>query len=152
MLLFIMSLFIFYQTENIVLFTLSDMLDWVEFQMKLLSQTHYLFFFFLQADTPVLTRDSVAPSSFGHPGDLLSAGILSFEILTNLSVYILVTCSSHSLLPPSIKKLNLWLTAPKGATPVNQTSATDWQIPFPPSIQSLIGWIPQYSLIFYFLL
>ena len=24
--------------------------------------------------------------------------------------------------------LNLWLTAPKGATPVNQTSATDWQI------------------------
>ena len=25
-------------------------------------------------------------------------------------------------------KLNLWLTAPKGATPVNQTSATDWQI------------------------
>jgi len=25
-------------------------------------------------------------------------------------------------------KLNLWLTAPKGATPVKQTSATDWQI------------------------
>ena len=25
-------------------------------------------------------------------------------------------------------KLNLWLTAPKGATPVNQTSATDWQM------------------------
>ena len=23
------------------------------------------------------------------------------------------------------KKLNMWLTAPKGATPVNQTSATD---------------------------
>ena len=23
---------------------------------------------------------------------------------------------------------NLWLTAPKGATPVNYTSATDWQI------------------------
>ena len=25
-------------------------------------------------------------------------------------------------------KLNLWLTAPKGATSVNQTSATGWQI------------------------
>jgi hypothetical protein len=25
-------------------------------------------------------------------------------------------------------KLNLWLTAPKGATPVNYTSATDWQM------------------------
>ena len=25
-------------------------------------------------------------------------------------------------------KLNLWLTAPKGATPVNLSSATDWQI------------------------
>ena len=24
--------------------------------------------------------------------------------------------------------LNLWLTAPKGATPVNQTSTTDWQM------------------------
>ena len=26
------------------------------------------------------------------------------------------------------KKTNLWLTAPKGATPVNLTSATDWQM------------------------
>ena len=26
------------------------------------------------------------------------------------------------------KKLNLWITAPKRATPVNYTSATDWQI------------------------
>ena len=26
------------------------------------------------------------------------------------------------------KKLNLWLTTPKGTTPVNQTSATDWQM------------------------
>ena len=25
------------------------------------------------------------------------------------------------------KKLNLWLKAPKRTTPVNQTSATDWQ-------------------------
>ena len=25
-------------------------------------------------------------------------------------------------------KLNLWFTAPKGATPVNQTPATDWQM------------------------
>ena len=25
-------------------------------------------------------------------------------------------------------KLNLWLTAPKEATPVNSTSGTDWQI------------------------
>ena len=25
-------------------------------------------------------------------------------------------------------KINLWLIAPKGATPVNQTSATDWQM------------------------
>ena len=25
-------------------------------------------------------------------------------------------------------KLNLWLTVPKGATPVNQTSTTDWQM------------------------
>ena len=25
-------------------------------------------------------------------------------------------------------KINLWLTAPKGATPVNLTSATDWQM------------------------
>ena len=24
-------------------------------------------------------------------------------------------------------KLNLWVTAPKGGTPVNYTSATDWQ-------------------------
>ena len=27
-----------------------------------------------------------------------------------------------------LNKKNLWLTAPKGATPVNQTSATDWQM------------------------
>ena len=27
------------------------------------------------------------------------------------------------------KKLNLWFTVPKGATPVNQTSAADWQMP-----------------------
>ena len=27
-----------------------------------------------------------------------------------------------------MKRLNLWLTAPKGTTPVNQTSATDWWI------------------------
>ena len=26
------------------------------------------------------------------------------------------------------KKINLWLTAPKRATPVNYTSATDWQM------------------------
>ena len=26
------------------------------------------------------------------------------------------------------KYKNLWLTAPKGATPVNWTSATDWQM------------------------
>ena len=26
------------------------------------------------------------------------------------------------------KIINLWLTPPKGATPVNQTSATDWQM------------------------
>ena len=26
------------------------------------------------------------------------------------------------------KKLNLWLTAPKGATAVNLTSVTDWQM------------------------
>ena len=26
-----------------------------------------------------------------------------------------------------LKKIILWLTAPKGATPVNWTSATDWQ-------------------------
>ena len=25
-------------------------------------------------------------------------------------------------------KLNLWLTAPKGTSPVNYTSATDWQM------------------------
>ena len=25
-------------------------------------------------------------------------------------------------------KLNMWLTAPKGATPINQTPATDWQM------------------------
>ena len=25
-------------------------------------------------------------------------------------------------------KLNLWLTAPEGVTPVNYTSATDWQM------------------------
>ena len=28
----------------------------------------------------------------------------------------------------SHKKLNLWLTVPKGATPVNETPATDWQM------------------------
>ena len=33
-------------------------------------------------------------------------------------------------------KLNLWLTAPKGATPVNYTSATDWR---PPSHVKTIG-------------
>ena len=27
-----------------------------------------------------------------------------------------------------LKKLNLWLTAPKRATPLKQTSTTDWQI------------------------
>ena len=27
-----------------------------------------------------------------------------------------------------IKKLNLWHTAPREAKPINQTSATDWQI------------------------
>ena len=27
-----------------------------------------------------------------------------------------------------LKKLNLWLTAPRGTTSVNQTSATDWQM------------------------
>ena len=27
-----------------------------------------------------------------------------------------------------IKKLNLWLTAPKVVTPVNYTPATDWQM------------------------
>ena len=27
-----------------------------------------------------------------------------------------------------IKKLNLLFTAPKGATPINYTSATDWQM------------------------
>ena len=27
-----------------------------------------------------------------------------------------------------LNKLNLWLTAPKGATPVNDTSATDCQM------------------------
>ena len=27
-----------------------------------------------------------------------------------------------------IIKLNMWLTPPKGTTPVNQTSVTDWQI------------------------
>ena len=26
----------------------------------------------------------------------------------------------------AILKLNLWLTAPKGVTPINKTSATDW--------------------------
>ena len=36
----------------------------------------------------------------------------------------LIVESSHLC----IKKLNLWPTAPKGATPVNFTSATDWQI------------------------
>ena len=35
---------------------------------------------------------------FGRSGDLLPAGILSLEILTNLSVSIVVTCLSHSLL------------------------------------------------------
>ena len=25
-------------------------------------------------------------------------------------------------------KLNLWLTAPNGATPINYTTATDWQM------------------------
>ena len=27
-----------------------------------------------------------------------------------------------------LKKLTMWLTAPKGAIPVNQTSATHWQM------------------------
>jgi hypothetical protein len=26
------------------------------------------------------------------------------------------------------KKINVWLTAAKGATPVNETSATEWQM------------------------
>ena len=35
----------------------------------------------------------------------------------------------------------MWLTAPKGATPVNQTSATDWQMAAPLlyNIQSFIS-------------
>ena len=34
----------------------------------------------------------------------------------------------YAILKDDIKKLDLWLIAPKGATPVNQISATDWQI------------------------
>ena len=37
-------------------------------------------------------------------------------------IYIIIISSSI------LKKINLWVTAPKGATPVNETSATDWQM------------------------
>ena len=33
-----------------------------------------------------------------------------------------------TLLVIIIKKFNLWLTAPKGTTPVNYTYATDWKM------------------------
>ena len=34
----------------------------------------------------------------------------------------------HGVRVSILLKLNLWLTTPKGAAPVNQTSATDWQM------------------------
>ena len=45
----------------------------------------------------------------GRPGDLLPTGILSLDILTNLSASILVTCWSHSLLLLSTHSLRGWI-------------------------------------------
>ena len=48
---------------------------------------------------------------------------------TELAINVRALTSQFQSFDVSIlKNLNLWLTAPKGATPVNQTSATDWQM------------------------
>ena len=44
-----------------------------------------------------------------RPGDLLPAGVLSLEILTNPSASILVTCSSYSLLLLSMHSITGWI-------------------------------------------
>ena len=38
------------------------------------------------------------------------------------------TTRKQEALQKGLSKLNMWLTTPKGATPVNYTSATDWQM------------------------
>ena len=42
--------------------------------------------------------------------------------------YICVNIILNNIHIIKIKKLNLWLTAPSGATPVNQNYTTDWQM------------------------
>ena len=72
---------------------------------------------FLQMIAPALTKDQVAPSSFQiYWKSFGRYGVLSLEILTNLSVSIHGTSSFHSL--------------------------------FLLPTHSLIGWIPQNSVIF----
>ena len=80
----------------------------------------FILFLLVIGGSPVLTRDTSLHLLFGHPGDHLPVGILSLEILTNLSASFLVICSFHSLL------LLLLLLL---------------------STHSLIGWIRQDSLI-----
>ena len=47
--------------------------------------------------------------SFGRPGALLPAGILSLEIVTNIRASILLTCSSHFHHLPSTHSLIGWI-------------------------------------------
>ena len=56
-------------------------------------QTYENFFSLLQTIPPVLTRNQVAPSFFGRPGDLLPANILSLDILNIHSRYMLIPFS-----------------------------------------------------------
>ena len=58
-----------------------------------------------------------------HPERNLSSLLyceLFFKIHSN--IFVILTKYYNKI------KINLWLTAPKGATPVNWTSATDWQM------------------------
>ena len=56
----------------------------------------------------------------------LYSNIQSLSIWTGISINFIVYTLQE--LSKKLVKLNLWLTAPKGATPVNYTSATDWQM------------------------
>ena len=58
----------------------------------------FFFFFFVVDDYAYLIRVMSLHLLFGRPRDLLPAGILSLEILSNLSASILVTSLSHSLI------------------------------------------------------
>ena len=53
-----------------------------------------------------------------------------YVIQNNALCYRIWDCKSLATveLTLNLKKLNLWFTAPKGATPVTWAQATDWQM------------------------